>query len=85
MTDFSTQKNKKIRILWNDAVLYGPKKMVEKLTPLETIGILEKEDEDFLIIKSPKTIRRTDDTSHPEKQPTFYFIPRGMIEKIEPV
>lgn len=85
MIDFFTQKNKKIRILWSDAVLYGPKKMTEKLTPLETIGILEKEDEDFVVIRSPKTIRRADNTSHPDKQPTFYFIPRGMIEKIEPI
>lgn len=83
MIDFFAQKKRKVRILWSDAVLYGPKKIVEQLTPLETIGILEKEEENFLIIKSPKTVRRTDGTSHPDKVPTFYFIPRGMIEKIE--
>lgn len=83
MINFFGKKEKKIRILWNDAVLYSPKKMAAHLTPLKTIGILEKEDKDFMIVRSPKTIRRTDGTPHPEKKPTFYFIPRGMIEKIE--
>lgn len=72
-----------IRVQWNDAVLYSPKNRVTELTPMETTGILEREEEHFIIIRNPKTVRRTDGTSHPDKQPTFYFIPRGMIEKIE--
>ncbi|HQT82990.1 MAG TPA: hypothetical protein PLW99_02480 [Candidatus Paceibacterota bacterium] len=85
MINFSVQNQEEVRVRWNDAVLYGPKNKVDRLTAMETIGILEKEDGDFIIIRSPKNIRRADNTFHPEKNPMFYFIPRGMIEKIEPV
>jgi hypothetical protein len=81
MTDSFLEK--KVCVHWSDAALYGPKNKVTQLTQMETIGILEKEDRDFLIIRSPKNIRRVDGTSHPDTQPTFYLIPRGMIEKIE--
>ncbi|HUX80881.1 MAG TPA: hypothetical protein VMV38_00995 [Candidatus Paceibacterota bacterium] len=82
MTDSFLQK--KVRVYWSDAALYGPKNKVDQLTLMETIGILEKENENFIIIRAPKNIRRTDGTAHPaDVQPTFYLIPRGMIEKIE--
>jgi len=74
-----------VRVLWHDAILYGPKNRVVRLTPMETIGFLEREDEHFVIIRDPKTTQCTHGTAHPEKQPTFYFIPHGMIKKIEKV
>lgn len=81
MTNSLVKRN--VRIWWNDAALYSPKNKIMELTRLETVGIVEKEDAHFIIIKNPKTIRCSNGTAHPKETPTYYFIPRGMIEKIE--
>jgi len=74
-----------VRVSWNDAVLYGPKNKATELTRMETVGVLEKNTEDFIVIRSPKTTRKKDDSSHPNKLPDFYFIPSGMIQNVEVV
>lgn len=75
---------KKVKILWQDAISYrAGNKVPLSVTPMETVGLLVKEDDHFLLIGVPKTVKRTNGSTYPDKQPTFYFIPRGMIENIE--
>ncbi|MCK6463007.1 MAG: hypothetical protein L6Q29_04315 [Candidatus Pacebacteria bacterium] len=76
-------KKNKVKIIWNDAVIYTPDSKPEELSKMETVGFLEKESEEFLIISKPETHKISTGKKHPEKQPYFYFIPKGMVEKIE--
>ncbi len=75
---------KEIVVYWNDASLFSPKRKAIAVSPMETRGFIEKEYDDYYLIKNPITINRATQESHPQKQnPTFYLIPKGMIEKIE--
>ena len=72
-----------IKIIWNDAVLLSPRVKTRKLSKMETTGFLLKEEKDFFIISKPKTRKIDTNQKYPEAQPTFYFIPKGMVEKVE--
>jgi len=73
-----TMKNK-IKIIWNDAVLLSPNTKVWKLSKMETVGFLVEENDSFFIVSKPKTANIETRQKHPKKQPTFYFIPKGMV------
>lgn len=78
-------KNKKIKVKWVDAVLYGPSGQ-DEITEMKTSGILIRDSKDFLIIKNPKTTKIKTKKKHPKKgTPSFYFIPKGMVLKIEEI
>ncbi len=74
---------KKVKIIWNDTTMYSPKNKEKSLSPMETIGLLEKEDDLYIVIKDPVTKRIGDGSEHPQKRPTFYLIPKGMIVSTE--
>jgi len=73
----------KIKIMWNDAVLLSPDAKTKKLSKMETIGFLAAESSGFFIISKPKTVNIETKKKHPKKQPTFYFIPKEMAERVE--
>lgn len=80
----SPRKTKKIKVLWNDAVIYKPHHPPKGLSRMETVGILFKEDESYLIIKSPRTHNIETRKAHPEnKRPTFFFIPKKLVISIQ--
>jgi len=73
----------KVKIIWNDAVLLSPNVKTKKLSKMETIGFLVEENDKFIIVSEPKTINIETRQKHPKKQPTFYFIPKGMVVSME--
>ena len=79
------KKKNKIKVVWKDAIVYSSKdKLPTSLPLMETVGFLEKENKTFVIIKDPHTINLKKNTLHPRgNKPTFYYIPKGMIQKIE--
>lgn len=84
-------ENQKIKILWLDAVKYaGSSQNNTSLVPVEmlTRGVFVKEDDDGIVVKNPYSVyRKNGKRSKKEigKNPTFLFIPNGMIEKIEKI
>jgi hypothetical protein len=76
-------KRKKVKILWDDAVLFSPKRKDISLSRMETIGVIETEDANYFLIKDPITINVLTKQKHPEKTPTYYLIPRGMIKSVD--
>lgn len=74
-------KGQKVKIKWTDAAVFSPKRKDIALSHMETVGFVEKDDKDYLIIKNPKTINLSTNKKHPEQDPTFYFIPKRMIER----
>lgn len=75
----------KVKIVWQDATSYRiGDKIPHSISIFETTGLLVKEDKDYVIIEKPITINTLTGKNYPENnQPTFYSIPRGMIETIE--
>ena len=74
---------KKVKIVWNDTKVFSPKNLDVSISKMETTGIVENENENQIIIKDPITINLKTGRNHPEQKPTFYLIPKGMIETIE--
>jgi len=72
-------QQKKIKIKWKDTSLFSPKRKNIAVSQMETIGYLEQENDSFIIVREPITTNETTKTQHPEKHPTFYLIPKGMI------
>ena len=82
--------NKKIKVYWNDAVFYQKEKGInDGLTKMITNGRLFIENENFIVIKNPKTIKENKSLLFQflrrflSKKPIYCFIPRGMIKKID--
>ncbi len=76
---------KKIKVTWVDAIIYGAHSIIPSgVSTMETIGFLEKENDDWLIIKDPKNINVKTGKNHPATiEPTFYCIPKKTIKNIE--
>lgn len=75
-----------VKILWHDAISYKTgDKIPVSISIIETTGMLVKENDDYVIIEKPVTINTRTGQNYPDKQPAFYSIPRGMIEKIEQI
>lgn len=83
---------KKVKILWHDAIILYPKRKgdtpvfkKEDILPsvMETTGILEQNWENYVLIAGQNTINKRTGNKHPEQNPTFYLIPKGMIDSME--
>lgn len=82
-------KSKKIKVFWEDAVIYGPSHgnkfyLSEKIT----VGEVVMEDSDFIVLKDPETKAYRRDKKdwamvYTDKKTTFFCIPKGMIKKID--
>lgn len=85
----------KIKIYWHDAVIYSHGDIPTDLPLKITCGNLVKESKEFIIVENPDTkiINAKQILSKKvirmfiakNKKQTFFFIPRGMIQKIERV
>lgn len=77
-------EKKQIKVIWRDAKLYKAGQVPKDISFMETIGFLEKETVDYLIIEKPITKNIETNKEHPPgKIPTFYFIPKKLIESRE--
>ncbi|MEK7501506.1 MAG: hypothetical protein AAB777_02300 [Patescibacteria group bacterium] len=76
-------KGKQIKIIWNDTKMFSPKNKDIELSIMETTGIFESEHDDYFLIKNPVTTNIKTGKKHPEQIPTFYLIPKGMIQDIQ--
>ena len=74
--------NDNIKVLWNDVSIFSPQRNHVLLSIMETRGSLEKETDEFIVVKDPTTINTKTNAKHPETTPTFYFIPKGIIREI---
>lgn len=75
-------ESRKIKIVWVDTKVFSPERRDISLSKMETTGVLEKEHVDYLIIRDPITVNFSTKENHPKNNPTFYMIPRCMIESI---
>ncbi len=75
--------SKKIKIIWLDAIDYNFGYAPSDISRMETIGFLEKENEEYVVIKNPLTRNILTRLKHPKEQPTFYIIPKSSIESLE--
>jgi hypothetical protein len=75
-------KTQVLKISWNDTKVFSPRNAEVRISQMQTTGVLEVENKNFYIIRDPKTINTKTKKKHPEQQPTFYFIPKGMVVKV---
>jgi len=76
-------KGQQIKIIWNDAKMFSPKNKNIELSVMETSGLVEVENDDYFLVKNPVTINLKTGQKHPEQTPTFYLIPKGMVQDIQ--
>ena len=76
--------NKKVKIIWTDAVILGPNNWQQKrLTKMQTIGTIIDYRNSYYIIKNPQTIKVKTAEKHPkDKKPKFYAIPDSMVKTL---
>lgn len=79
----TNKEGQRVNIVWRDAVIYKHRYLDEALHEMETVGYVAKETEDYIIISNPVTRNIKDNVKHPSKSPTFYFIPKKMIQNID--
>ena len=78
------KKNKKVKILWEDARIFSPERKNVKLSLMETTGfLLETESDSYYLIRNPVTINFETKIKHPNKNSSFYLIPRDMVKSIK--
>lgn len=77
-----SDKEKKVKIIWDDIKVFSSKNKNIEISVMETIGFVEAEYDDYILVKDPITINTKTGKKHPEKNPTFYLIPKNLIEKI---
>jgi hypothetical protein len=75
--------NKKIKIRWSDARLFSPQQKEIGISLMETRGAIAFENDDYLIVQNPTTINTNTNQPHPKESPTFYLIPKVMIQSVE--
>ena len=78
-------KKQKVRILWKDARLYDHRMVDIKLSDMETEGYVQREQEDYLVIKNISTKNIDNGKNHPnaKEKPNFFFIPKSFIISIK--
>lgn len=75
-------------VFWNDARTYKGQADECSLSPMMTTGELYKDIDEYVVLRYPLTYmydRRAGEYVPRvfEKEPTFFFVPKGMIERIE--
>lgn len=78
------KRTKTIEIVWHDAIIFQGTPPA-RLSLEVTEGVFVKEDGGFVIVKNPRTkkFRRSAGRFVADRRkPTYFFIPRGMIERI---
>jgi hypothetical protein len=87
-------RQQKVKVVWQDAVIFGSDNIPTKLAIRETRGYLLKEDKNYILIAKPKTDKPNQSKlikvlnflkTCRQKKPTYFFIPRGMILKIKKI
>ncbi|MCX6788840.1 MAG: hypothetical protein NTZ36_03095 [Candidatus Jorgensenbacteria bacterium] len=76
----------RVKVSWRDAMIYSAKtKNVESIVPalMITVGTLLKDEEEGIVIKDPFTVRAEDGVVPHKENPTFLYVPSGMIVMIE--
>ncbi len=68
---------------WRDVVFVSNKDRHD-CSVMNTKGILFKVEDDHIVIKNPKTLRKYPEPikSHPEEKPLFYIIPKSFIIEV---
>lgn len=81
------KKNKKVRILWNDARLFFYKKTNDiSLTKMETEGYIEKENATYYIVKNILTRNLDTMKDHPDgNMPNFFYIPKAFVLSVNEI
>ena len=77
------KKGERISIYWEDIKKYYSEEDVLEPTEMYTEGVLLKETKDYVLLQDPETINFNTVKNHPEKKPSLYAIPKGLIKKIE--
>jgi len=78
--------NKKIEVIWEDAVIYTIDSIIPQNLPLiKTKGILIKETEKYILLKNTKSTTNTRKEIKHKDTANFYFIPKGMIVKVKKI
>lgn len=79
-------KNKFVKIFWNDAVIYKSRTHKLELAEKITQGELVKKTEDYALVKNPITSDYDENEKiyipQVDSKHTFFLIPKGMIKKI---
>ena len=76
-------QKRKIKIIWLDAIDYNFGYTPSDISRMETVGFLEKENGEYVVIKDPLTRNILTSAKHPKEQPVFYIIPKSSIESLE--
>jgi len=89
-------KNKLVKVIWRDAVVFNSENIPSSPSIEETTGILIAEESDYVLIRQPRT--RTIGKNKMsgfvnsifsqlswwfKSHPTFFYIPKGMIDTLE--
>lgn len=82
---------KRIKVTWTDAVIYSRHSSdVNKLPKMETEGFLYRDKPDYIVIKKPRTTKLRFKPRLTKKllsifvkKPTYLYLPRTMIDKID--
>lgn len=78
----------KIKIYWDDAVIYKNITIEPLLSKRITIGEFVKKDKNYIVVKNPTTSMYDIKTKkyiqiYKDNKQTFFYVPNGMIVKIE--
>lgn len=74
-----------MRIIWHDAAIYSVDSKPSGLTVMETVGILDHEINNYMVILNPLSREVLTGKPYPRKQPTFYVIPKGMVTDVQQI
>ena len=72
-----------VEIIWED-IVYMENSDRKEVSLMETLGSIEMIGDEQIVVKSPNTkrIKPLPSKDHPEKKPTFYVIPKSLIQSI---
>jgi len=80
-----TMKYKNVKVFWDDAKLYHSLEKRDSLTPTICQGKLIKNTKNFVVLKNcqQKMYNKEKKKYVFKRKAYFFFIPKGMIKKIE--
>ncbi len=63
--------------------MYSSNEEISTPSQMKTIGTLVKESADYIIVENEETLNIHTNKKHPEAQPKYFSIPKGLILKME--